>query len=177
MSAPATLGDWIGAAEAAVTEVATTALACGSVHSATGSDRAPQSLFGAYVPLVAAGCQVQIGVVAEWEACQALARALFGMDPGAELEADSDVSDALGEIANMVAGCVKTRMNERTPGLNTGLPLCVTGHVEPSAGAEHASVALYFDDVLASVRVLLSPSGDPVSVRSRAQARAGARGA
>jgi Chemotaxis phosphatase CheX len=175
MSAPATLADWIGAAQAAVTEVATTALACGNVHSALGSEHAPQSLFGAYVPLVAAGCQVQIGVVAEWEACQALARALFGMEPGAELEADSDVSDALGEIANMVAGCVKTRMNEGTPGLNTGLPLCVSGHVEPSAGAEHASVTLLFDEVLASVRVLLSPSCDPVSARSRAQARTAAK--
>ncbi len=50
-------------------------------------------------------------------------------------------------------------MHERAPGLNTGLPLCVAGHVEPSAGAEQASVALLFDDVRASVRVLLSPTG------------------
>jgi Chemotaxis phosphatase CheX len=167
----ATLVDWIGAAELAVGEVATTALSCAHVDRATVDGRSPQSLFGAYVPLVAAGCQVQIGVVAEWGACQALARALFGMEAGAELEADSDVSDALGEIANMVAGRVKARMNERAPGLVTGLPLCVAGHVEPSAGAEQASIALLFDDVRASVRVLLSPTGDPVSARSRAQPR------
>jgi hypothetical protein len=166
-----TLSDWIGAAELAVNEVATTALSCARVDRATVDGHPPQSLFGAYVPLVAAGCQVQIGVVAEWQACQALARALFGMDADQELEAESDVSDALGEIANMVAGCVKTRMNARTPGLNTGLPLCVSGHVEPSAGAEQASVALLFDDVRASVRVLLSSTVEPVSARTRAQTR------
>ncbi len=169
----ATLNDWIGAAELSAGEVATTALSCVNIDRATVDGQAPRSLFGAYVPLVAAGCQVQIGVVAEWEACQALARALFGMEADAELEADSDVSDALGEIANMVAGRVKTRMNERAPGLNTGLPLCVAGHVEPSAGAEQASIALVFDDIRASVRVLLSPTGDPVSARSRAQSRGG----
>ncbi len=107
MPYPPALSDWISAAELSVSEVATTALACASVDRATVDGRAPESLFGAYVPLVAAGCQVQIGIVAEWQACQALARALFGMDADAELEGDSDVSDALGEIANMVAGCVK----------------------------------------------------------------------
>ena len=172
----ATLNDWIGAAELSLSEVATTALSCAHIDRATVDGHTPRSLFGAYVPLVAASCQVQIGVVAEWEACQALARALFGMEVDAELEADSDVSDALGEIANMVAGRVKTRMNERAPGLNTGLPLCVAGHVEPSAGAEQASIALVFDDVRASVRVLLSPTGDPVSARSRAQSRSGKGG-
>ena len=169
------LSDWIGAAELAVKEVATAALSCAQVERATVDGHPSPSLFGAYVPLVAAGCMVQIGVVAEWQACQALARALFGMEADQELDGDSDVSDALGEIANMVAGLVKMRMNERTPGLNSGLPLCVAGHVEPGAGVEQASVALLFDDVRASVRVLLSPTVEPVSARTRAQTRSAAK--
>jgi CheY-specific phosphatase CheX len=163
------LSEWIEAAEASAIEVATTALACSSVERAPRSEPSQSSLFGAYVPLVAVDCQLQIGIVAEWQACEILARALLGMEPDEELSAQSDVSDALGEIANMVAGCVKTRMNGRMPGLNTGLPLCVVGHVEPSAGAQHASVALLFDQVRASVRVLWSPAGAQVPARSRAQ--------
>jgi CheY-specific phosphatase CheX len=172
MSGLASLREWVSAAEAAAAEVATTALSCSEVQLATRSTQPPQSLFGAYVPLVASDCQAQIGIVAEWPACQSLARALFGMDRDAELDADSDVGDALGEIANMVAGCVKTRMNGRVPGLNTGLPLCVSGHVEPSTGAEHATLVLSFDGVLASVIVLLSPNAEAPSARTRAQSRA-----
>lgn len=167
----ATLDDWIGAAELSVGEVATTALSFARVERASADSPEPGSLFGAYVPLVATGCQVQVGVVAELQACRALARSLFGMDPDAEFEADGDVADALGEIANMVAGCMKSHMNERAPGLNTGLPLCVAGHVEPGAGAEHASLWLRLDDVCASVRVLLSSTGDPASARLRIQPR------
>lgn len=172
----AMLNEWIDAAEASAIEVATTALACGSVERAPRSEPSQDSLFGAYVPLVAADCQLQIGVVAEWQACEILARALLGMEPDAELEAESDVSDALGEIANMVAGCVKTRMNARMPGLNTGLPLCVVGYVDPSAGAQHASIALLLDQVRVSVRVLCSPTGAQIAVRSRAQAPKPAQG-
>jgi CheY-specific phosphatase CheX len=171
MSGSATLSEWVTAAEVAAAEVATTALACSQVQLATHTFQPQQSLFGAYVPLVASDCQAQIGVVAEWQACQSLARGLFGMDPASELEADSDVADALGEIANMIAGRIKTRMNARVPGLNTGLPLCVSGHVEPSTGAEHATLVLSFDGVLASVIVLLSPNAEAPSARSRAQSR------
>lgn len=169
MSGTTTLSDWLGAGVAAATEVATTALGCARVDTAPSSSEPSRAPFGAYVPLVAAGCQLQVGVVAEWSVCQALARALFGMEADADFEAESDVSDAIGEIANMVAGGVKTRMNERLPGLNTGLPLCVSGYVEPSAGAEHASAALLFDDVRASVRILLSTSGEPLGARVRVQ--------
>ena len=172
MSHVATLSEWIAAAQAAAAEVATTALCCGETHSAVDAGPAAESLFGAYVPLVAADCQAQIGIVAEWPACQALARALFGMDPDTELDAESDVADALGELANMLAGCVKTRMDARVPGLNTGLPLCVSGHVEPSSCSEHATLGLSFDGVLLSVVVLLSPNGEAVSARARAQTRA-----
>ena len=171
MSDIATLREWVNAAELAAAEVATTALCCSQVQLATRSLQPQQSLFGAYVPLVASDCQAQIGVVAEWQACQSLARALFGMEPDSELEAESDVADALGEIANMIAGGVKTRMNAHVPGLNTGLPLCVSGHVEPSTGAEQAALVLSFDGVLASVIVLLSPNAEAPSARSRAQSR------
>lgn len=151
MSALATLEDWVLAADGAAIEIATSALASSQVEHAA-PEQEHEALFGAYVPLVAEGCRVQIGIVAEWEACKAVASALLGMEP----ESESDVFDALGEIANMTAGLVKTRMNERVPGLNTGLPLCVSGQVQRSAGVEQGGSTLFIDQTRVNVRVLLS---------------------
>jgi len=170
MSVPALLAEWLGAARASASEVGTTALGCSQVEDAPESPASKQrALFGAYVPLTADDYQLQVGVVAEWAACEALARALFGHEPGWAFEAESDVCDALGEIANMVAGGIKTRMNARVPGLSTGLPLCVSGQVEPRVGVEHVSLSLAFDELQVSVEILLSTGCGPLSALTRAQ--------
>jgi CheY-specific phosphatase CheX len=164
-----TVTDWVDAALEAAMEVATSALACDVVERATAPGSALVAPFGAYVPLLATDSRLQIGVIADRTACEAMARALLGMAPDEAFGADCDVRDAIGEIANMVAGGVKTRMNGRVPGLQMGLPLCVSGHIEQLGGAEYADADLLFGDVRMAVMVLRSSGGARQSLRSARQ--------
>lgn len=166
-----TVHDWAHAAARAAIDVATTALACSSVESVPGSSEAPKVPFGAYVPLMTPASQLQIGVFAEWSDWELMARALFGMQAGAAFAAESDVTDALGEIANMVAGGTKRRMSDRVPNLCLGLPLCVSGPVEPRAGAAFAGSVLLCGEARASIIVFLSETAEGMSARLRRSRR------
>jgi hypothetical protein len=165
-----TVTDWVDAALEAAIDVATSALSCGAVERATTVPlEAIVEPFGAYVPLLATDSRLQIGVFAGRTACEAMARALLGMAPEEAFGADCDVRDAIGEIANMVAGGVKTRMNGRVPGLQMGLPLCVSGRIEQLGGAEYADADLLVGEVRTTVMVLRSSGGARASLRSARQ--------
>jgi hypothetical protein len=88
---------------------------------------------GSYMALVSVEESVQIGIVSDKAGCMTLSGALLGMEPeeAEELE-DTDIADAMGEVINIVAGLVKTKMVENRPALNLGLPLFLDGHIEPT---------------------------------------------
>ena len=128
--APAAVVDaWLAAAEEALREVAKTALACADVSAATSVAAAPANLGGAYVQLMSEREVVVVGLGAGDAALRHVSGALLGA-PGVEL-ALADVTDAVGEVANMLAGGVKRRMSAANPGLQLGLPLFIQGHVQP----------------------------------------------
>jgi hypothetical protein len=158
-----TMKDWVSAASAAVVDVAAQALGWeSSVESLEGTAfRAP---FGAYVPLSSSDSVVQLGIVAERLHCEAMSRALLGMPEDEAFGSDGDVADALGEIANMVAGSAKTRMNERIPDIVLGLPLCVNGRIE-CQGAEQATTEFTFGTTRARLVVLRAPRGSKPPTR------------
>ncbi len=54
----------------------------------------------------------------------AIAGAMLGMDLE---EIDADVKDALGEIANMLAGGLKERFSEENVGLELAIPTAIAG--------------------------------------------------
>ena len=49
------------------------------------------------------------------------------------------IADAMGEIINIVAGGVKTRMAGSDKGFKLGLPMFIDGHVEPVKETEQAA--------------------------------------
>ena len=118
----------------ATAEVATTAL--GFETTVLGPQVANVSApRGAYLSLLASTEPLQIAFFAEAAGCQVLAKALLGMDPAEDDLPDGDVSDAMCELVNMLAGGVKRRMADPSS-VSVGLPMFVAGHPLPNQHQE-----------------------------------------
>lgn len=128
MSESTTLQEWLAAMIDASTELATVTLGFDGVTTVGTADDVADHSAGAYIGLVGETTTVQLAMCSTIDGCKQLARALLGMTEEDEL-ADSDMADAMGEVMNIVAGTVKTRMDGRLPALKLGLPLFVTGRV------------------------------------------------
>ncbi|MCP4501575.1 MAG: chemotaxis protein CheX [Deltaproteobacteria bacterium] len=89
----------------------------------------PASSYGGYMQLSNSDVVLLVAIAAEKDACEALARALLFMEADEEVTAD-DMSDAMGEIVNMVGGGMKTKGADLHAGLTLGLPFFVEGHLE-----------------------------------------------
>lgn len=126
------LAEWRTAVEGAAHELATCALSLpgATVLDPVGLDRA-SSLIGAHIPLVGGGQAFDLALVSSPDGCRDLARAILCMADGAPLR-DAEVADAVGEIANMLAGSIKRRISGHRADLVLGLPLFIHGYIEPS---------------------------------------------
>lgn len=107
---------------------------------------------GAYLGLVAQEEAIQVGLIAEPAGCQALAKALLGLEPADEDLPPADVSDAMCELINIVAGGLKRRVTGRIS-VTLGLPIFVSGHPLPNAHQNVVAHALVIGEV--KVRLIL----------------------
>jgi hypothetical protein len=139
------LTDWMNLAADAASEIASGALGMGTVRWQHPPESAlPDDLCGVYIPLLAEGFSVQLGLLGRPAVCTQLAKSLLGMGPDESLADDGEVFDAVGEVTNLVAGGVKVRAAAHT-NVKLGLPLAMSGTVLPSAVAfEHG--LLHMDD-------------------------------
>jgi CheY-specific phosphatase CheX len=119
------LDDWLKATVDAASEFASTTLG-DTLQLAEQGSKMSQDLTGCFVALVGDEGALQIGLAANPEGCQILAQALFASD---EELPEEDVSDALGEMANIIAGGVKKRMATVQLSLVIGLPIVMDGHL------------------------------------------------
>ncbi len=69
------------------------------------------------------GC---LGICCGQTCARAIATSMLGMGSSDEL-GDHDVSDAMGEIANMVLGAVKSRIQNEIGGIEVSIPCVVQG--------------------------------------------------
>src|SRR5512147_990453 len=106
MSNGVALDDWLSATVEAASEFASTTLDA-ALESVASTSKLPVDLTGCFVALVGEEGSLQIGLASDSAGCMTLAKALFASD---EDLPEEDVGDALGEIANIVAGGVKKRM-------------------------------------------------------------------
>lgn len=139
------LEHWFQAAAEAVQEIAHGPLGItGAEWRRLPGNLPPDGLWGAYIPLLSAGCSLQLGLLGTRETCARSAQALLGMPPEEAVESDADIFDALGEITNLVAGGIKVRMAPRGD-VTLGVPLALTGRVFPAAGSTSVLGGLRFD--------------------------------
>jgi Chemotaxis phosphatase CheX len=108
---------------------------------------------GAYLGLVAQEEPIQVGILVDGAGCQLLSKALLGMEPTDEDLPPSDVSDAMCEIINIIAGGLKRRVSEQMP-VTMGLPIFVSGHPLPNQQQAVLARSLKIGEVAASVILL-----------------------
>jgi CheY-specific phosphatase CheX len=84
---------------------------------------------GCFVSIIDATGSAQVGMASDEAGCQALAQALFATE---ETLSEADVTDALGEIANVLAGGVKKRLQEGQSPMTLGLPMVMEGRIRPT---------------------------------------------
>lgn len=152
MTSEATLDAWLDATRAAAAEFAEMTLGQ-PVAALEEGDGLDADLTACFVALVWGEQSVQIGVSSNRDSCQALAQALFESD---EPLAEEDVSDALGEIANIMAGSVKTTMVNSYKDLRLGLPIVLDGHLRLTDRQEMAYVDVKLGNVPARLVVIRS---------------------
>lgn len=69
------------------------------------------------------GC---FGICCDQASVQAIAAGMLCLEPGASLS-DSEISDAIGEIANMIMGGVKTRVQHEITNIEISIPTVTLG--------------------------------------------------
>jgi len=160
MTAPL-IGDeaaWVNAIRNAAREIAIYALGYTGATAGTPvrADRAA-GMTGADVPLVGTGQHYRVALVAARPARDALARALLGVGPRAELS-PTDIADAIGELANQLAGVVKRGVVKVVGELVLGVPIEVTGDLEPEQIRAVSAVPITLGAVTAIVLVSRRPA-------------------
>lgn len=149
----ATLQELVEATSDAARELAEVSLGLGVTIE---RGELPSGLTGGYIALVGDESCVEIGIAADERNCVALAQALLQMD---EELTESDVADALGEIANIMGGGVKKRLVRQHPGMQLGLPLVVRGRLLPGDRQQVAYVGVRLGDIPAQLVILQKKEG------------------
>lgn len=124
---------------------------------------------GAYLGLSAQDEPIQVGILVDSAGCQALAKALLGMEPADEDLPDSDVGDAMCEVINMLAGGLKRRVSEQMA-VTMGLPMFVAGQPLPNHQQTAVARRLKLGEVAAHV-ILLTQKQNAVPASRKASTK------
>jgi chemotaxis protein CheX len=147
------VAEWQQAATEVAFEIGSSVLAFGQCSPPERLAAIGDGRRGAYVPILSGDYSLHVGIVSDGAGCANLTRALLGMGPDEDVSLD-DVRDAVGEIANMVAGGVKTRITARGIPVQIGLPIFIHGHIEGGAATQSMVSQMKFDDVDICVTII-----------------------
>jgi hypothetical protein len=111
-------------------------------------ERFPKGIPGSYIALVGDRFNFEFGVASLWSGCETLAKKLLFMENEEVLD-ESEVADAMNEIANMIGGGVKRRMSEFDAGLKLGLPTFFEGPITPTSEQDPSYAAVVVEGVTA----------------------------
>ena len=148
-----TLRHWRTAVEGAATEIATHALSFPGVVvlDPVAAERSA-ALIGAHIPLVGGGQAFDMALVSSREGCEALSRAILCLGARPAI-CDAEIVDAIGEIANMLAGAMKRRLADHGAHLALGLPIFVHGYLQPSDRTAVIALPIRFGTIDAMVLI------------------------
>lgn len=99
------------------------------------------------------GC---LAICCNLECAGEIAINMLGMEPDEELS-DEEVEDAIGEVANMILGAVKTRIMDQVGDVQVSIPSVVKGSEMTSSmgeGAEEISVLVNIDEHIAELHLM-----------------------
>jgi len=149
---------WADALVSATNELATTSLGYEEDTIISTISDLPDIPMYSLVALAGDDTTLQIGMAATPEDCMELSRTLLGMEPEDEELSEQDLVDALGEIVNVLAGGVKTRMAHVAASMRIGLPIVLKGTVNVSKSTDVSATLIRWDAAEAQL-VLLRHNG------------------
>lgn len=159
MNAAVTIDEWLSATVDSTAEFAATTLR-GTLTHVEAHDTVPAQVTGCFVALVGEDESIQIGIAASASGCQNLAQALFASEEPLD---ESDVSDALGEITNIVAGGVKKRVAAKRTQLAIGLPIVMDGQLRVCDRQQLVTADVAIGDVAVRILILCSSKANPAT--------------
>jgi hypothetical protein len=162
MSKSVALAVWQSAIESGALDLARDGMGLLELEITERTSQIPEGMPGAFIPLIGPSESVQLGLVSSPEGCRLLAQALL-QDPGAGALSSSDVSDAMGEASNILAGFVKRAMQDHVNPIQLGLPLFVNGHLETSDRVRAAVTHIQVGTIRAALVVLRAAEWKAVS--------------
>lgn len=142
---------WLEIAAVSFCKVAATSMGA----SGRVAGRCDAGAQGAFVPLVGAEDAIQIGITADPSTCQMLARRMLLMGEQ-ECPSPSETRDALGEIANMVAGMTKASRPDKNRDLALGLPVLYEGSVNTTDAMVLHAMQVEWEGAVVAVTVISS---------------------
>lgn len=150
---------WTEATAESMEEFATGALGLEEFTIADAADEPVDVDCGGYIPLLTEHESVQIGLATDLASCQRLARLLLAMEDDDPDPVIGEIRDAMGEIANIVAGAIKTRMLAQTDNaeIQLGLPFFVHGKITPVTGLNDRMVHFRCDGIQFDIHVMHLP--------------------
>ncbi len=113
------------------------------------------SVQGAFLPLIRDDSSLHVGIFSDADAIRRLACALLQVEEQDEEPDGSEVADAVGEITNVLAGAVKTRLEDAAPDTELGLPLFTGGEVSFGHGARASIIDLDLGGIPVTLLVAL----------------------
>ena len=146
MSETATLQPWLDAMVDSADELARTSMGLDLVNVVGNRDASTLNTNGSYLAIIGDNQRFQLAVASTRAGCETLAKALLGAAPDEDM-ADADVSDAMGEIINIIAGGVKLRMRDVDATIQLGLPMFIEGKVHTPRNREIGIVDIQIGDV------------------------------
>lgn len=134
-------------------------------------DSPGDDFIGANIAVVGDEHAVQLGVLSSPDQADKIARAMLGMEPDEDLP-HSDMADAIGEIANIIAGGVKGAMVDDAPGLRLGLPVFSEGPFRKMGRTEEQTIHFNFGQAWLVVQLLVASTQADLSVSTDKNAAA-----
>jgi chemotaxis protein CheX len=96
------------------------------------------------------GC---FSITCSTDCARMIALNMLGMDPSEELSLE-EISDAIGEVTNLIMGSIKKNLNDYVDNLEVSIPLVVSGHIlnnNLGEGAQKVTVFVNIDEYLAEL--------------------------
>lgn len=144
MSTGTPLENWVDAAKDAADDTALGALCFEELEKTAVEDWSTINCdCGGYIALTTPHEAIQIGWAADLQTCTALARSLLVLEDDDPDPEHSEIRDAMGELANIMAGAIKTKIVKGgVTNIQLGLPFFVVGRITAVNDVEESIVAL-----------------------------------
>lgn len=142
-----TSGEWLTALFKSANDFAQTSLNLdGCQTSGSHKDIPLQDAIGAYVPWVNEFYSIQLAFLSSEAGCERIAKMLLCMEPDEEITFE-DMTDALQEIMNILAGMAKGIVGGAVAAKNMGLPVFINSYINLNHQQEALAEPVMIGDI------------------------------